>query len=500
MLLRIVTGVLLALAIAPAAQAGVCDERSVPPSITAKQRFERRLSDERRTRAGFGIPASRRSAVRGLRRGKHLPSWGLHLLPDELRFFRAYLRMEAAFSASDEARRVDGYVRAHRDEFGGSAFVSDYPRGLALRAHWTGHAARHRKRLRALTILPVRTRTVRYTEDELRHAQDRVERARTPRGIFVSSASTAFFRNRVEVEVISERPDAKQALERRLGPQYMVKVVARRFSRLACGRPERATVSANGLQVEMDLGTSGSVAVVKAFVAEEAGRVRVGIVLRVPTTFQTSDLAPHPATATLDEPLGDRKLVFAVDGRPIKRVKRMRPGEVLYDEAAFEHLRKRPRVVSWLGDAFEEQPLRYVDRYGTLDYGRCTYTSSRHGCEVPVEVVTDSPCETSPFLSEGRPLSLRVLGDGIVERLDATSVIYYAGGVATTVQADSKGRLERALAALRDLHTGTPLTEAGPPAAHPEALRALKHDKPRRYVQLKKLGTTRAQCPRPYAH
>lgn len=303
-----VTG-MAALGASPAA-AAVCDERQPP---TRAERFERQVKAGQEFRRDYGMPASRRRVVRVIR-GPHKRLFGYVALSSREK--RYMLRRTDTYGPA--WNRLNRFTRQHRLTFGGFSVGNDYPRGPAAVLRFTRHVRQRAREARKLAPFPVRVRKVAHSERRLRRAQNGVDfDALSDEGIAIQSAYVAVDRNRVLLEVISDRPDAVERVERRFGPLFIAKVIARHPTRLVCVRPRRVKVSADGRHLTLRYETNSAYDFERVFVEEGADRVRVGIVERAPNGAVTLVAQTRTAKAVLSEPLGDRRLVYAGNGKAI---------------------------------------------------------------------------------------------------------------------------------------------------------------------------------------
>lgn len=311
-----IAALLLTVLTAPASDATVCAQ-FVPP--TPAERFERDIRVGRAFRRQLEIPASRAVVVRALRSDDRQLVFGQYAMtPREAAFVRRRNRQ----GSSPVFEELNRYGLSRPGSFAGLRVGSDFPRGAAAVVSFSSGLARHRAALRDVDApFPVRIEKVRYSLRELSRVQRRIAddiKVLRRRGIAVSSIGAYNASNRVTVEYVSAREGVSRILRRRYGPTVIGDRVARKPTRLVCTEVTTADPSADGRSLALEYFTNSEYVFERVFIEESADRVRIGIVERAPNGGVTLAGAQREAEATLGAPLGDRELVHAVSGRPIR--------------------------------------------------------------------------------------------------------------------------------------------------------------------------------------
>ena len=135
--------------------------------------------------------------------------------------------------------RVDGYVREHSDEYGGSSIKGTFPARPYVVYRWTGHRANHEAALKRLSKHPgrVRTATAQHSTLEISRLEERIRDDWFYEGPFFDGygrtglliAGVRADDVAVYVEVITARADAGSYFIARYGPLVHVEVVGDRF-------------------------------------------------------------------------------------------------------------------------------------------------------------------------------------------------------------------------------------------------------------------------------
>lgn len=301
--------VILAFAAAPAAP-DVCGE-SAPP--TKQERFEQRVREGQAFRRRAGMPASRAVVLRALRHRPRRLDWGVPMTRQEIRF----MDRRGRTTSTEAWKRIAQYGRRHRATFGGLSVAGDFPRGGAAVMRFTERVAHHRRALRPLAPFPVRVRRVEYSERRLRRVQRGIDhRALEDEGIRIGGMGVDIDRSRVVVEYLSERDDADRLIRHEFGPLVVGKRIARKLTSLVCVKVESAEVE--GAALTLSYTTNSAYEFERVYLVEERNRVRIAIVERAPNGPVTLMAAHRTAEATLSQPLGDRELVHAQSGRPVR--------------------------------------------------------------------------------------------------------------------------------------------------------------------------------------
>lgn len=302
--------------IASAAGDSVCAQHEPP---TKAERFERRVTAEQRFRRTAGMPASRRHTVGVIRTREKAPDFPIALTPREARYLRARERT----TETPGWRRIERYVARRPSAFGGLSVGNDYPRGGTAVVRWTHDVRRFGSALRRLARFPVSVKRVDHSERALNRAQGRVDfDSLDSEGISIRGAEVDVDLSRVVLEVISARPDAVARVEEQFGPLFTARVIATEATSPVCVPVGQVRVSDDGLRLSLRYVTNSAFSFEHVFVAEEEGRVRIAIVERSPNGAVTLVAQSRRAQVTLSAPLGDRTLVHARSGRPVRDVKR----------------------------------------------------------------------------------------------------------------------------------------------------------------------------------
>lgn len=280
-------------------------------------REERNLRDTIAARKSWGLPHGRAFVRRvNARPGPRRRGYRLLDFPMTRRE-AAYFRLRHRFQDPRRTRRLDAYLRRHRETFGGSSIEDDYPRSPYMLVHFTNDLAKHRRAIARRFALRFVVRRVRFTERELRRIQNSIDfDGLEHEGIIVLAASTE--PDRVRVEIVSERTDAEEVLRRRYGPALSVETVATTRTFLACSSPATYRVAEDGRTLHVTYLDSGSVDPLHVEVDESATEVRLGIVSEVPYGAINADATTYRLSVTLAEPLGDRVVRSIGTGRRVR--------------------------------------------------------------------------------------------------------------------------------------------------------------------------------------
>ena len=291
----------------------VC-EYDPKPRLT---REERNLRDAIAARKNWGLPHGR-AFVRRVNARPGARRRGHRLLDFPMtRREAAYFRLRDRFGDPRRTRRLDAYLRRHRETFGGASIEDDYPRSPYMLLHFTDDPSRHRRAIARRFGLRFAVRQVPYSEDELRRIQDSIDHARLEQeGILMMLAYTE--PGYVHVEVISERADAADVIRERYGPAVRVVVVATTRTFLACSSPAAYRVARDGRTLRVTHYDSGSIDPKHVEVVESPTEVRLGVVTEVPRGFITADRRTYRLSVTLAEPLGDRVVRSIKSGRRVR--------------------------------------------------------------------------------------------------------------------------------------------------------------------------------------
>jgi hypothetical protein len=297
-----------------------CDGREPTAAEIRAERFARVIEERRsytfRSDPAF-VRAIERSATARRRGGRH--GFGGALTPSEGRYFDVLRpRVENA------AERLRPFERRHRRILGGVSIEDDFRDGPYLTVRLTvSRPARYLPELRRLTGVRVKVVRVKYSEHALERVQDRVGvlSDAPPAGVILVSSSVDIDASRVELQVVTRRPEAdvQAEVERRFGPAVRVVVGAAEPFFADCTALDDVQLGADGHELTLRWGASGSTELKRPFLEEGPGVVRVGVFERVPTIgFVTSDLQMKSTVVRLAAPLGQRRLIDAETGRPLE--------------------------------------------------------------------------------------------------------------------------------------------------------------------------------------
>jgi hypothetical protein len=299
-----------------AARAAVCEYLGpLPPKPSAK---EQALQDAIQSRRSWGMrhgrayvrrvnadPASRRRATLEI---------GFPVTRREAAYFRARFRLQ-----DDRfTRRMDAYMRRHRDDFGAVSIEDDYPRAPYLLVRIKNHVARHRAAIDRRFALRFEVKPVAHSERDLRRIQRSIDWDELgAQGIEV--VSTGLDGDRVLLHVTTQREDAAAVVRGLYGRAVKLTVLGPTPTHLACSAPRRYRVDPDGRTITASYVHSGSIEPRHIEVIESATEVQLGMVSEVPYGFLTGDAVRYELTATLAEPLGDRSVTTIQRRVPVRR-------------------------------------------------------------------------------------------------------------------------------------------------------------------------------------
>jgi hypothetical protein len=168
----------------------------------------------------------------------------------------------------------------------------------------------------------LRTVPVEHSESALRALQDSIDfDAAAVDGLHVSGTSVDIDRNRVVVDLMTERSDHAAYFGERYGPLVITRVIAKQRSRPACARARGYRLSRDGRTLRVLYHSGGGAEFERIELAQDRRRVRVGVVEDVPNGVRTDDLRYESRRVRLRRPLGARRVVDAATGRTVRRVR-----------------------------------------------------------------------------------------------------------------------------------------------------------------------------------
>jgi hypothetical protein len=276
------------------------------------------LASAIRYRRSFGFRTDRAYVRRVQRRGRMDRELGIAFTRREWR----YLRMRGRIEHS--GGRVRAYLRRHADLSGGESIEDDWPRGPYLLVRLTRDQALHEAALKRIYRYPdnLRTVAVQHSERELRHVQDSIDfDAHGADGFFLVSTSVDIDLNRVVVGLITGRTDHAAYFAQRYGPLVVTRVIATERTRLECRRSVGYRLSRSGRSLRVLYFSGGGARFERLELDEGRRRVAVGVVEDVPNGPRTSDLRYESRVVRLQRAFGDRVVIDAATGRPLRRVR-----------------------------------------------------------------------------------------------------------------------------------------------------------------------------------
>jgi hypothetical protein len=304
-------GALLGAAIALSPGADIAQEPFCRPR---PQPTETRMQAYQRIRGRYGFRIDR-GYIRSLIRRDLVFTVDVERFPMTRRE-RRYVLLRDRLHLSPAAAR---YLRRHRDVDGGTSIEDGWPRDPYLLVRFTRDRAKHQRALRRLVRYPrlLRTRRVALSERALVRLQDRIDwRAAERAGLFITATGPDIDTTTVEVEVITERTDAAAYFRERYGPRVRAIVTATELYSTRCANLWDYVAGGTRLTIGWEAG--GDVRFDHAEVAETDESVTVGVVVQSFNGPQTADSRREDAVVELSRPLGDRKVVDATTGKPIR--------------------------------------------------------------------------------------------------------------------------------------------------------------------------------------
>jgi hypothetical protein len=275
---------------------------------------ETRMEAYQRVRGRYGFRTHRAYIRRLIRRGVRTGG------PEEdfpvTRRERRYVRLRDRLTLNDAAYR---YLRRHRDVDGGTSIEDAWPRDPHILVRLTRDRAKHQRALRRLVRYPrlLRTRRVALSERDLSRLQDRIDWEAAERdGFFISTSGPDIDTTTVELELITERTDAAAYFREHYGPRVRAIVIATELYSPRC--TNLWDYVADGTRLTIGWEAGGGAKFDHAEVVETDERVTVGVVVQSFNGVQTADSARADHVIELASPLGDRRVVDATTGKPIR--------------------------------------------------------------------------------------------------------------------------------------------------------------------------------------
>jgi hypothetical protein len=230
----------------------------------------------------------------------------------------AYFRRRDRLRDGAGWRRLERYLRRHREIFSETDIEDDYPRPILLLGV-TRDLGRHRAAIRRLYPHRFRLSLVPFGEPELRRVHRRIDGdVLEAHGIHAVSWGAGM--EHVELEAATERPDAQELVRRLYGPAVKLIVLGPTPTFLTCSGPSRYEVAPDGRTLTVHFGDSGSITPRYVEVVETDYGVDLGVVTETPY-IMTADLQQYSLTVTLAKPLGDRPVRSIEYGYRVRRGK-----------------------------------------------------------------------------------------------------------------------------------------------------------------------------------
>ena len=215
-------------------------------------------------------------------------------------------------------RRLNAYMRRHRDDFAPISIEDDYPRPyVQLRA--TRRLAEHRAAIRRLYPYRFKIQRVPFSGPELRRIQNAImddQDALAAQGVHVITAGLRS--GRVTLGVATERADVRAVVRARYGAAVRLKIYGPTPTVLECDGPASYEVHPDGRTLTVHFYGSGSITPREVEVAETDYGVDLGVVYETPYIV-TADRQHYTLTVTLAKPLGDRPVRSFRYGYTVKR-------------------------------------------------------------------------------------------------------------------------------------------------------------------------------------
>ena len=236
------------------------------------------------------------------------------MTPPEVDYFERRNRL----TDGAPGRRLNAYMRRHRDDFAPISIEDDYPRPyVQLRA--TRRLAEHRAAIRRLYPRRFKLKQVRYSGPELQRVEDAVwadAEALEAQGIHLIVGGARS--EAVVVGVATERADALAFMRARHGPAVRLKIYGPTPTVLECGGPASYEVQPDGRTLTVHFFGSGSITPREIEVTETDYGVDLGVVYETPYIL-TADRRHYTLAVTLAKPLGDRPVRSIRYGYSVKR-------------------------------------------------------------------------------------------------------------------------------------------------------------------------------------
>jgi hypothetical protein len=281
-------------------QAAVCVYTPPPPKLSKAEDF---LRQTMRQRKFWTLPHGRRYVQRvNADEANHRRGYLVLDFPMTARE-AAYFERRQRLRYSPEGRALARYMRRHRDDFGEDVIEDDFPRPY-LQLHVKRDLAKHRGAIRRFYPFRFKLERVRFNERELTRVAKAIDSdALEAEGIHVISYGVGS--EAVELDVATTRPDVQDVVTRMYGPGVKVTVRGPTPTVLVCGSAESFTVSPDGRTLTVYFRDSGSITPKEIEVVEDAGEVRIGVVVESPYIL-TADSQGYSLEVSLASPLGER--------------------------------------------------------------------------------------------------------------------------------------------------------------------------------------------------
>jgi len=236
-----------------------------------------------------------------------------------------YLRLRGRLGLGGKAAR---YLRDRPDLSGGVSVEDGRPGEPYLLLRVTEDPALHEAALRGLARFPDNLRLVRveHSYRTLRRLANAVDfEAHEPDGFRVVGVEPHLTANRVDVEVITERPDAEAYFAAAYGPLVRTRVIATSLTDEECAPLYGYELAAAGRRLRLTYESGGGAEFSRVVMSEGRRRVRVGVVQDVPNGLRPGDLRIGRRAVELERPLGDRVVVSDFDGKRLEPLPRSFP-------------------------------------------------------------------------------------------------------------------------------------------------------------------------------
>jgi hypothetical protein len=225
-----------------------------------------------------------------------------------------YLKLRDDLTLGAKGNR---FMHDHRAVAGGVEVEDDWPHEPYLEVGFTRDVRQNLRQLQAVARYPrnLRAKRVPYSAHALTHVANSVwkdaKRLRAAGFILTSSGVGAFT---ADVDVITERTDARSYFRKRYGKALKVSVIAKQETELECAASGTYSIAPDGNSITVYWTTGGGAKTERVELTERADQVEVGVVERVPNGPRTLEAIGAEQTVALSAPLGDRPVYDAATG------------------------------------------------------------------------------------------------------------------------------------------------------------------------------------------